>query len=87
MKLPIELNSNLRLTETMKYMSNQIIQTFNAQEVGFFLFSKDRSKVRVLPGTTPFFLTKPSKTYVDLLEAKIHTENESIFIGDLIFNI
>ncbi|SDM27124.1 diguanylate cyclase [Bacillus sp. OK048] len=81
----IELNSNLRLPETMKYLSNQIIQTFNAQEVGFFLLSKDRSKVRVLPGTTPFFLTKPSKIYVDLLEAKIHTENESIFIED--FNL
>ncbi|MEH7115331.1 diguanylate cyclase [Neobacillus niacini] len=77
-----KLNSNLQLTETMEYMSNQIIQTFDAQEVGFFLFSRDRTKVRVLPGTTPFFLTKPSKTYVDLLEAKIHKENESIFIGD-----
>ena len=80
-----ELNANFRLFNIMEFMSKQITQTFHAQEVGFFLFSKDRSKLRVLPGTTPFFLTKQSKIYTNLLEAKIHTEKESIFIGD--FNL
>src|SRR4051795_8301455 len=74
-----ELNANFRLFNIMEFMSKQITQTFHAQEVGFFLFSKDHSKLRVLPGTTPFFLTKQSKIYTDLIEAKIHTEKESIF--------
>ncbi|MEH7176514.1 sensor domain-containing diguanylate cyclase [Neobacillus vireti] len=80
-----ELNANFRLYKIMEFMSKQIIQTFHAQEVGFFLFSKDHNNLRVLPGTTPFFLTKQSKIYTDLLEAKIQTEKESIFIGD--FNL
>jgi diguanylate cyclase (GGDEF)-like protein len=77
-----QLNSNLRLTDTMKYMSNQIKQTFNAQEVGFFLFSKDHKKVRVLPGSTPFFMTKESITYIDNIENKLLQDRDALFIGD-----
>ena len=32
------LNTNLRLVDTMTYMSDQIITSIDAQEVGFFLF-------------------------------------------------
>ena len=35
------LNSNLPLYETMKYMTEQMVKTFGAEEVGFFLFSSD----------------------------------------------
>ncbi|MEH7255807.1 GAF domain-containing protein, partial [Neobacillus niacini] len=76
------LNSNLRLTDTMKYMSKQIKQTFNAQEVGFFLFSKDQSKVKVLPGSTPFFMTKESIMYIDYIKNKLLQDTDSLFIGD-----
>jgi diguanylate cyclase (GGDEF)-like protein len=78
-----KLNSNMRLTEMIKYISSKIIETFSANEAGFIIFSKDHNHVRVLPGSTPFFLSNPSKIYLDLLEAKIHREKEPIFIEDL----
>lgn len=78
-----QLNANLRLAETMKFMSKQIKQTFEAQEVGFFLFSNDQDKVKILPGSTPFFLTNQSRKYIDHIKAKILQENDSLFIGNL----
>lgn len=77
------LNSNLRLAETMKYMSKQIKQTFEAQEIGFFLFANDREEINVLPGSTSFFLTDKSRIYIDHIKDKILQENDSLFIGDL----
>jgi diguanylate cyclase (GGDEF)-like protein len=78
-----KLNSNLRLAETMKYMSKQIKQTSNAQEVGFFLFSQEQSNVKILPGTTPYFLTKQARIYIDYIKSKIQIEKDPLFIGDL----
>jgi diguanylate cyclase (GGDEF)-like protein len=77
------LNSNLRLAETMTYMSEQIKHSFDSQEVGFFLFSHDQIKVNVLPGSTPFFSTKQARIYIDFIKDKIHQEKDSLFIGDL----
>lgn len=77
------LNSNLRLAETMKYMSKQIKQTFEAQEIGFFLFANDQDEVNILPGSTSFFLTNQSRVYIDHIKAKILQEKDSLFIGDL----
>src|SRR5690606_8179010 len=48
-----KLNSNLRLTDTMTFMSSQIRNSFGANEVGFFLHSNER--IEVLPGSTAFF--------------------------------
>jgi diguanylate cyclase (GGDEF)-like protein len=77
------LNSNLPLAETMIYMSKQIKRSFEAQEVGFFLLTDDGGRPNVLPGSTPFFFSKQSWTYIDYLKEKILAENESLFIGDL----
>jgi diguanylate cyclase (GGDEF)-like protein len=77
-----QLNSNLRLVDTMRYMSKQIQQTLKGQEVGFFLFSQDESKVKVLPGSTSFFLKKQAGAYIEYVKRKIQTEEESIFITD-----
>src|SRR5690606_1509002 len=43
-----KLNSNLRLKDTMTFMSSQITKSFGAKEVGFFLQSEDQ--IEVLPG-------------------------------------
>jgi diguanylate cyclase (GGDEF)-like protein len=77
------LNSNLRLAETMTYMSKQMKQCFAAQEVGFFLLTENQGRPKVLPGSTAFFFSKQAKLYVDYIIGKIQTDNKSLFIGDL----
>lgn len=77
------LNSNLRLAETMTYMSEQIKHSFDSQEVGFFLFSHDQVTVNILPGSTSFFYTKQARFYIEYIKDKIQQEKDSLFIGNL----
>ena len=46
------LNSNLPLYETMKYMTEQMVKTFGAEEVGFFLFTTDYEIASIQSGST-----------------------------------
>ncbi|UOK57264.1 hypothetical protein MGI18_22135 [Bacillus sp. OVS6] len=48
------LNKNLRLIETMTFMSERIMRSFSAEEVGFYYMNEERQP-RILPGSTPFF--------------------------------
>jgi diguanylate cyclase (GGDEF)-like protein len=77
------LNSNLRLAETMTYMSEQIVSSFDAQEVGFFLFSHDQAKAKVLSGSTSYFSTKQARIYIEYISEKIQKEKDPLFIGDI----
>ncbi len=77
------LNSNLRLAETISYMTEQILRSFNAKEVGFFFLSLEQGKAKVLPGSTAFFRTKEAAKYIDFIDSKIQKEKDSLFIGDL----
>jgi len=77
------LNSTLRLTETMAYMSDQIVKSLAAEEVGFIQFTLSDSSYDVQQGSTSFFLTDEAKPYIDYFKEKILLENDSIFIGDL----
>ncbi|EWG10552.1 sensor domain-containing diguanylate cyclase [Cytobacillus firmus] len=76
------LNSNLRLTETMNFMSEQILQSFDAEEAGFILISSDGSNVNIIQGSTEFFHTKEAESYIQYMKKKIIREKESLFIGD-----
>lgn len=76
------LNSNLRLIDTMTYMSERILSSINAQEVGFFLFTNEHTEVKILPGSTPYFYTQQAKIYIDYLKGKIELEKNPLFIGD-----
>ncbi|MDP4169010.1 MAG: sensor domain-containing diguanylate cyclase [Bacillota bacterium] len=78
------LNSNLRLSETINYMCEQISSSFLAHEVGFFMISNVHADVQVLPGSTKFFWENEAAEYINYLMAKIQRENDSLFIGDLI---
>jgi diguanylate cyclase (GGDEF)-like protein len=78
-----QLNSNQPLVETMTIMSQQIKSSFEAQEVGFFLFTRDQLKAKVLPGSTPFFFTQQARIYIDYIKGKFQQSNEPLFIGDL----
>ena len=78
-----QLNSNQPLVDTMIYMSQQIKSSFEAEEVGFFLFTKDQLDAKVLSGSTPFFFTQQSRIYIDYIKGKFQQNNEPLFIGDL----
>lgn len=77
------LNSNLRLTDTMEYMSNQIVKSLGAQEVGFIQFSTEDTLIQILPGTTSFFFEDDARFYIDYIREKILEENDCLFMGDL----
>ncbi|MDE5052333.1 GAF domain-containing protein [Niallia taxi] len=76
------LNSNLRLTEMMTYISNRISISFEAEEVGFILYSSETNSLTVLNGSTDLFRTKAAETYVHYFEEKIKQEKDTFFLGD-----
>ena len=49
------LNSNLRLSETMEYMKQQIIKSFDADQTGFHSCSSRVTNVSLLTGSSEFF--------------------------------
>ncbi|MEK5441508.1 sensor domain-containing diguanylate cyclase [Fredinandcohnia sp. FSL W7-1320] len=76
-----KLNSNLRLTDTMTFMTSQIKASFGANEVGFLLQSN--GQIEVLPGSTTFFEEGHGEQYILCCLDRILTEKETLFIGDL----
>ncbi len=76
------LNSNLRLTEMIMFMSEQIIHSFDAEEAGFILLSPDGIHTSIIEGSTDFFHTKEASPYIRYIHEKITNERESLFIGD-----
>ncbi|MFJ5621943.1 diguanylate cyclase domain-containing protein [Peribacillus loiseleuriae] len=77
-----KLNLNLRLSETMEFMKEQIIDSFHADEAGFVYILPDGT-ANFLTGSTEFFHSDRSGLYVDFLKEKICSTMESLFIGDL----
>ncbi|AZB44929.1 diguanylate cyclase [Bacillus sp. FJAT-42376] len=77
-----QLNKNLPLKETMKFLSERIIHSFNAKEAGFF-YRGSSGQYQLLPGSTGFFITSESESYLTFVLSKIENEKEGIFIGNL----
>lgn len=77
------LNSNLRLNESITYICERIIHSFDASEVGFILFSSNGESTQVLSGSTDFFFKEEAQVYIDYMCKKIKKEKDSFFIGDL----
>ncbi|GAE34159.1 sensor domain-containing diguanylate cyclase [Halalkalibacter akibai] len=76
-----QLNLNLRLSDTINYMTDQIIESLGAEEVGFFIFQGNGETV-VLDGSSHLF----SQSIVGKLDAfirKIKKEKEPLFVGEL----
>ncbi|MBT2683997.1 sensor domain-containing diguanylate cyclase [Bacillus sp. ISL-37] len=78
-----QLNTSLRLTDTMKFICGQIIKSFNAQEVGFIMLDEDRDDYSVLKGSTSFFFSKDASSYILRIAKRIKQEMEPLFIGDI----
>ncbi|WP_433743725.1 sensor domain-containing diguanylate cyclase [Falsibacillus pallidus] len=77
------LNSNLRLSDTIQYLKNQIERYFDATEVGFIMLNKDQGEGKVLPGSSLYFQKESGKKYIQFVKEKIKKERDSLFIGDL----
>jgi diguanylate cyclase (GGDEF)-like protein len=78
-----QLNSSLRLTDTMKFICGQIIKSFNAQEVGFIMLDEDYEDYSVLQGSTSFFFSKDASSYILKIAKRIKQDMEPLFIGDI----
>ncbi|MBS2970028.1 diguanylate cyclase [Metabacillus sp. KIGAM252] len=77
-----QLNKNMPLKDTMKFLSERIIYSFNAQEAGFF-YKDSSGSYQLLPGSTGFFITPEAESYLSFVQTKIINEKEGIFIGNL----
>lgn len=80
-----QLNKNLRLNETMTYMSDRIMSSFSAQEVGFYYIDQS-GLARILPGSTAFFHTHKANMYLELVKRRIQQDLEGLFIGEVQLN-
>jgi diguanylate cyclase (GGDEF)-like protein len=79
------LNKNLRLIETMTFMSERIMRSFSAEEVGFYYMNEERQP-RILPGSTPFFHKGESEPYINLVHSKVSQQLEGMFMGEVRVN-
>lgn len=77
-----KLNSNLRLNETISFMTKQIKQSFQAEEVGFLLFNGRQEKLEALEGSTPYFFNEESQSFVRHLSSLLLSKDDAIFVGD-----
>lgn len=77
------LNSNLRLSDTISFMTEHFQSSFDAEEVGFVLVSDDFEQWKVIKGSTSFFYSEGASAYLQYISNKIKNERDSIFLGDL----
>ncbi|TYR82138.1 sensor domain-containing diguanylate cyclase [Priestia megaterium] len=76
------LNANLRLNDIIHYVTNQILLSFQAEEVGFVLIEQ-YEHYAFLKGSTSFFEEKEAIAYVHYAHKRIMNENEAIFVNDI----
>lgn len=76
------LNKNLKFTDTMTYLSSKIMDSFDAEEVGFFYINQ-YGMIQFFPGSTKFFSTEEINVYIEYLREKIEKDLEGLFIGDI----
>ncbi|MCL7747821.1 diguanylate cyclase domain-containing protein [Halalkalibacter alkaliphilus] len=76
-----QLNLNLRLADTINFMTRQITESFGAEHVGFIIFQSKGESI-VLEGSSQLFL---EETIIEELAPFIKTvkrEKDAVFIGD-----
>jgi diguanylate cyclase (GGDEF)-like protein len=78
-----QLNTSLRMSDTMKFICGQILKSFRAQEVGFIMLSNETDDYSVLKGSTSFFFSNNAARYISGIGRRIQGEREALFIGDL----
>lgn len=76
------LNSNLRLSDTINFMSEQIRTSFDAEVIGFLMFD-GKDSFEVLTGSSDYFFLEEAGPLVNYINKKIKREKDAVFIGDL----
>ncbi|WP_235991784.1 sensor domain-containing diguanylate cyclase [Metabacillus schmidteae] len=76
------LNKNLRLIDTMNYMSMRILESFEADEVGFF-YKNQNNDIHIFPGSTSYFESEEVKIYINYIQEKLEKDLEGLFLGDI----
>lgn len=77
-----QLNSNLRLSDTMNFICRQIMDSFAAQEVGFIVLDSGNEPFTVLQGSTDYFFSKEGSDCIKEIGMRIQQDQEPLFIGD-----
>lgn len=78
-----KLNSNLRLTDTISFLSNQILHSFHAEEVGVLLFQDGNVEdFQVLKESSSFFSQGDSERLLKYITTSIGEQRDALFIGD-----
>ncbi|KGX84235.1 sensor domain-containing diguanylate cyclase [Pontibacillus marinus] len=78
-----KLNSNLRLSETITYMADQIKHSFDAKEVGFVLFKDEEvTSYQILEESTEYFHTAEAEQFIHHLNDRLSNHQDALFIGD-----
>ncbi|HEX6922709.1 MAG TPA: GGDEF domain-containing protein, partial [Bacillales bacterium] len=78
-----QLNSNLRLSDTIHFMAEQIVGSFGSEEVGFVLF-RPFAELEILKGSTPFFHGIESRRFLNEAACRLKENQEALFISDLL---
>lgn len=76
------LNSNLRLSDTVQYMTQKITSSFQAEEVGFFFYNR-KGEIELLKGSTEYFFENNGSEVISVINEKIKVKKEAFMITDL----
>lgn len=79
-KVTKKLNANLRLTELVHNIAEELQSAFHAEEVGIILF--EENQFNVLTGSTPFFNKEDCLPFLQFVKDFMDTRDESLFIGN-----
>lgn len=76
------LNSNLRLTDTVEYMTKQIQSSIQAEQVGFFFYNR-YGEIETLTGSSEYFFEKNSEMLVVKISEEVKKRKEAFMITDM----
>ncbi|KHF39639.1 hypothetical protein LQ50_13475 [Halalkalibacter okhensis] len=76
-----QLNLNLRLADTINFMTRQIKDSFGAEHVGFLIFQTNGESI-VLEGSSSLFLEEMIIEELDSFLQTVKRDKDSVFIGD-----
>lgn len=78
-----KMNANLRLSDTISLMHQQIRDTFGGEEIGFILYRGDQDAGDILNGSTGFFFEKNSRGFLEWIAQHCrNAQGEAMFISN-----
>ncbi|GAF64296.1 hypothetical protein BTS2_1188 [Bacillus sp. TS-2] len=75
-----EINSNLKMSDTVHFIISQIVDSFHAEEVGILMMNDNQATL--IKGSTTYFEKQGINEYIDRLIKKVIEEQEAVYLGD-----